>query len=132
MLTTLSSNRSPRQRHETPQGVRLLLHRRVADDDETHDLVVANSFAARAAAHGAHNGTSISPSKSELYRPVITASNTSQTPRSAGCAREQKQRQGRRRMAFSARSITARTSGRFATSASASKAGRTRSSASVM
>jgi hypothetical protein len=44
----------------------------------------ANSCAARAAAHGAHNGTSISPSKSELCWPVITASNASQMPRSAG------------------------------------------------
>jgi len=44
----------------------------------------ANSRAARAAAHGAHNGTSTSPSKSELYWPEITASKFSQMPRSAG------------------------------------------------
>ena len=44
----------------------------------------ANSRAARAAEHGAHNGTSTSPSKSELKCPVMTASKVSQMPRSAG------------------------------------------------
>ena len=46
--------------------------------------VPVKSCAARAAAHGAHNGTSTSPSHSELYWAVMTASSTSQIPRSAG------------------------------------------------
>jgi hypothetical protein len=45
---------------------------------------LANSRTARAAAHGAHSGTSISPSGPRLYRRVITASSTSQAPRSSG------------------------------------------------
>ena len=93
---------------------------------------LVNSRAARAAAHGAHNGTSTAPSRSELYWPVITASKGSQMPRSAGWARKQRHRQGLRAIAFSARSISARTSGRFATPATASRAGRIRSRASVM
>jgi hypothetical protein len=95
-----------------------------ADDPE-------NLRAARAAAHGAQNGTSTSPSRPQDCCPVVTASNISQMSVSSGWVLEQKQKQGLRRMTFSARSITARTSGRLAASASASTAGRIRSSASV-
>lgn len=54
---------------------------RLRGDEVNHP---ANWSAARAAAHGAHSGTSTSPSKPDRCWAVTTASNTSQMPPSAG------------------------------------------------